>query len=484
MGDSILADPSDDTFRNLQGWVAKSKKLLWVSASSMSDETYPYTGLKDGLLRVIRSETRNRIIFSITIEDDSHSPPIGSDYEPQIAQVFRTAFETETPDFEYVVRDGQVLTGRLILESSLNQELNSSIQPQMSQEPWLPGPPLLFDVGARGSLDTICFVEDQGAYVAPRQQPAVDLRHLYYHRPVESRRPFGKTMSLVEEGVIHCPRPSHTFPMSATEGAFRFLQRGKNRGRVIIRADHDAQVQKHLIKRRRWTFDANATYLVSGGLGGVGRSILRWMASKGAKQLLVPTRSGAASDEAKQVVRELTEQGVTIDTPRCDVSVASSLQGMLEDHANTTMDPVRGCINASMVLHDTIFENMTAAQWRATVCSKASAPCAPSTSSATGPCTTRKKAALFRAATTEDERTGVVLESLAQKLARGLSDVDVKRPLHLYGVDSLVALELRNWIGKEFAADVPVFELMSGRTVLAIGQMVSRSSQVKLTAVF
>ncbi|KAK7930973.1 hypothetical protein PG985_001685 [Apiospora marii] len=351
---------------------------------------------------------------------------------------------------------------------------------------------------------------------------------------------------------------------------------------------------KHLIKRRDWKFDADATYLVAAGLGGVGRSILRWMVSKGAKQLLVPSRSGAASDEAKRLVGKLTEKGVTIATPRCDVSVASSLQGVLVE-SRQTMGPIRGCINASMVLQDSIFENMTATQWRTTIRSKvqtswnlhtlpaadldffvllssvsgvlgkagqsnyaagctfqdalarfrashggrsamsidlgsmrtvggvaenkelmkslkkyqgygmieeehgdmpfkhmyrtlyayfSQAGAGPSPSAASG--ATTNFAALFRQADTEEERTSVVVESLVQKLARGLSvqseDIDVDRPLHLYGVDSLVALKLRNWIGKEFAADVPVFELMSGRTVLAIGQMVTKVSQVKLAA--
>jgi acyl carrier protein len=92
-------------------------------------------------------------------------------------------------------------------------------------------------------------------------------------------------------------------------------------------------------------------------------------------------------------------------------------------------------------------------------------------------------AALFRQAESVEEMTSIVVESLVRKLARALSiqaeDVDVDRALHLYGVDSLVAVELRNWITKEFAAEVPVFELMSGKSISAIGQLVTKSSQVK-----
>ena len=77
----------------------------------------------------------------------------------------------------------------------------------------------------------------------------------------------------------------------------------------------------------------------------------------------------------------------------------------------------------------------------------------------------------------------IVVESRARKLARALSippeDVDADKPLHLYGVDSLVAVEIRNWITSQFAADMPVFELMSGKSILAIAQLVTKNSQMR-----
>ena len=108
--------------------------------------------------------------------------------------------------------------------------------------------------------------------------------------------------------------------------------------------------QKLLINRRTWTFDENATYLVAGGLGGIGRSILRWMGTRGVKYLLVPSRSGAASAAASELVRELSNQNIVVSTPKCDVSSTDSLSHMLKESA-TTLPPIRGCIVATMVLN-------------------------------------------------------------------------------------------------------------------------------------
>lgn len=91
-------------------------------------------------------------------------------------------------------------------------------------------------------------------------------------------------------------------------------------------------------------------------------------------------------------------------------------------------------------------------------------------------------ALLYRQAATAEERAKVAAQSLARKLARALAieadDVDLEKPLHAFGVDSLVAVELRNWIAKEFAADIPVFEIMGGRTVEGVGELVEKSSQI------
>ncbi|KAJ9488614.1 hypothetical protein VN97_g4706 [Penicillium thymicola] len=47
------------------------------------------------------------------------------------------------------------------------------------------------------------------------------------------------------------------------------------------------------------TFDPNASYVLVGGFGGIGRSVARWMVTRGAKNFIFVARSGASSDPAK-----------------------------------------------------------------------------------------------------------------------------------------------------------------------------------------
>lgn len=48
--------------------------------------------------------------------------------------------------------------------------------------------------------------------------------------------------------------------------------------------------------------------------------------------------------------------------------------------------------------------------------------------------------------------------------------------MHVYGIDSLVAIELRNWFSKELSADVAVFDIMGEASLAAIGELVSKRS--------
>jgi len=80
------------------------------------------------------------------------------------------------------------------------------------------------------------------------------------------------------------------------------------------------------------------------------------------------------------------------------------------------------------------------------------------------------------------EEAGVVMsDALAWKLARILSmpqsDITVSRPMHTYGVDSLVAVDMRNWLLKEVKAEVSAAELLKDVSITALGLAIAAKSQ-------
>ncbi|KAF1961734.1 KR-domain-containing protein [Byssothecium circinans] len=89
--------------------------------------------------------------------------------------------------------------------------------------------------------------------------------------------------------------------------------------------------------------------------------------------------------------------------------------------------------------------------------------------------------ALLGSAHSVGEAGDVITEALTRKLAKALSmpgdDIDPAKPMHVYGVDSLVAVEMRNWLAKELRADVVVFELMGNTSIASLGTLVAGKSQ-------
>ena len=79
------------------------------------------------------------------------------------------------------------------------------------------------------------------------------------------------------------------------------------------------------------------------------------MVERGARNLILLSRSGPRSEAAKKMVHELQAQGAQIATPTCNVADELALSTALKRCAKT-MPPIMGCIQASMVLKVCVLE--------------------------------------------------------------------------------------------------------------------------------
>ena len=87
------------------------------------------------------------------------------------------------------------------------------------------------------------------------------------------------------------------------------------------------------------------------------------------------------------------------------------------------------------------------------------------------------------AATTLDEAIGVIARAMTKKLSEMFiipeSEIDLSVPLAKFGVDSLIAVELRNWILAHVQAECAVFDVMQSSSLVALaGKMASQSKLV------
>lgn len=99
-----------------------------------------------------------------------------------------------------------------------------------------------------------------------------------------------------------------------------------------------------------YTFSTDSSYLLAGGLGGIGRSVARWMVARGARHLIFLSRSGGATGRAKALTAELEQKGVRVQVFKCDIIDQNHLRLVMAS-LDSDVPPIKGCVQAAMQLH-------------------------------------------------------------------------------------------------------------------------------------
>lgn len=111
-------------------------------------------------------------------------------------------------------------------------------------------------------------------------------------------------------------------------------------------------------------FDAEATYLITGGLGGLGLEVGRWMVGRGARHLVLVGRRAAATSEARAAVARFEQSGASVRVASADVASPEDMRRVFEEVLGS-MPPLRGIMHAAGVagyeaLEDIDSENLEA----------------------------------------------------------------------------------------------------------------------------
>jgi acyl carrier protein len=90
--------------------------------------------------------------------------------------------------------------------------------------------------------------------------------------------------------------------------------------------------------------------------------------------------------------------------------------------------------------------------------------------------------AALKAAKSYDQAAQLVCEGLMTKVSAVLmvprEEMDASQPIVVYGLDSLVAIEIRNWITRELDASLQVLELLTSSSVAALADLILKKSKL------
>jgi NAD(P)-dependent dehydrogenase (short-subunit alcohol dehydrogenase family) len=190
----------------------------------------------------------------------------------------------------------------------------------------------------------------------------VNLEHIGRANPSLMSEIMQGTFELLRSGITKAATPLTTYPASQIEDAFRIMQTGQHKGKIVISYSDSDIVPILISDPHPILLDPNGTYVLVGGLGGLGRSLATLLVAHGARNLAFISRSGASSPQAQQLLHCLQKDSINAQPFIRDISSQSGLSSTLSEIA-TSMPPIRGMINAAMVLKDSMFQNMTYPQW-------------------------------------------------------------------------------------------------------------------------
>ncbi|CAG9952668.1 unnamed protein product [Clonostachys rosea f. rosea IK726] len=198
---------------------------------------------------------------------------------------------------------------------------------------------------------------------------SVDLETVLIHNPQLMREMHFEMQNLLSDGGLSPPQPVKVFSRGEFESAIRYLQTGHHMGKAVVDWEAESEIAIAPNSKPSYTFAANATYVIAGGLGGIGKSLASWFVGRGARHLVLLSRSGPRSENVQKWLNQLKSAGINVLTPRCDVSDLKSLQETICNAAQL-MPPVKGVVQAAMVLRDRMFVNMSREEWQAVLLPK------------------------------------------------------------------------------------------------------------------
>lgn len=179
-------------------------------------------------------------------------------------------------------------------------------------------------------------------------------------RPQEFGRMLHQFNEFYGKGMLGPIQQVTRYKSAEVVAAFRHLQHGSHIGKVVVSmTGAEGQIQAKP-SARPVEFDPEAAYLLTGGLGGLGKSMSTWMIERGARCLVLLSRSAGVSEESRQAVRELESMGAEVHAVAGGAENLADVERAVRVCGNK---PIRGVVHLAMVLRDSPMAEMTWAQW-------------------------------------------------------------------------------------------------------------------------
>jgi acyl transferase domain-containing protein/NAD(P)-dependent dehydrogenase (short-subunit alcohol dehydrogenase family)/acyl carrier protein len=176
----------------------------------------------------------------------------------------------------------------------------------------------------------------------------------------------GERLSQVFEHVrtgTLSPLPLREFPLSKAPDAIWEMGRGRHIGKFVLTVP-EAETPRICVPVRSGAqlVSKDRTYLISGGLGGLGLALARWMAEQGAGHLVLLGRHGVTTDHQREALAAIEAMGTMISVASVSVADRAALREVIEAVPHDR--PLAGVVHTAGILDDGMLVNLTVDSFR------------------------------------------------------------------------------------------------------------------------
>ena len=162
--------------------------------------------------------------------------------------------------------------------------------------------------------------------------------------PKEAGNLFQAVVSQLLEGKIKA-LPCTCFPLTETIHAFQFLQKAEHIGKVVVLPPESKKLH----------VDPRYSYLITGGLGGLGLKLAEWLIDQGAQHLVLLGRKSPTEDTLEKINQlKLKKEGIQIEIVQADIANEAATTDLMQKFGHSWPE-LKGIIHSAGILEDGLF---------------------------------------------------------------------------------------------------------------------------------
>ena len=184
----------------------------------------------------------------------------------------------------------------------------------------------------------------------------LDLGLMSVNQPAAVRELLSTVYRQTAEGVLPMPESTH-YPLAEAATAIRVMGAAEHTGKLLLDIPHAGRSSVVLPPEQAQVFRADGSYIITGGLGGLGLFLAEKMASAGAGRIVLTSRS-APSQKALETIELVRAVGCDVVVECGDIAQADTAERLVTA-ATATGLPLRGVLHAAAVVEDATLPNIT-----------------------------------------------------------------------------------------------------------------------------